>query len=426
MRDTAVVVVGAGIVGTAIASRLLLGGHRVTLIDMRPPGEYCSWGNAGILSPGSCVPFGLPGTLRKVPGWLLDPLGPLSIRPSYLPRLLPWLARFVAASRIDHVNRIADGLRALLLNTFDDWLPLARWAGAEQLIRRTGYLVVYETESGWRDSSLSWRLRRERGVVCQELDRAQIGDLEPEIAARFARGMFLPDHGFVANPGELTRSLARQFCSEGGVLVRDRVLQILREGARATGVATQNGAIEADAVVVAAGVHSAEISRTLGDPVPLESQRGYHVEFRGRQSLLRHPVMSGEGTFFATPMDTGLRIAGAVEFAGLRAEPNYRRAAALAVLARRMIPAITEAEASNWMGHRPCTPDTLPVIGRASRVSNVFYAFGHGHLGLGMGSATARLIGELVDGLSTSLDIAPYEARRFRGQPAAGNASACL
>lgn len=415
-QQQGIAVIGAGVIGTSVAATLLREGHRVLLLDMRPPGEYCSWGNAGILSPGSCVPLCLPGTLRKVPRWLLDPLGPLTIRPAHLPALLPWLARFVAASRMSRVNPIADALRALLRDTFERWTPLARWAGVAHLIRRSGYLVVYESEANLRRAALAWSIRRERGVACVQVGAAELADLEPELGSHITCGMHLPDHGFVANPAALTKALAAQFVRDGGELQQQRVADIAVESGRVAAIVTESARIPVQALIVCCGVHSTHFSRKLADRIPLESERGYHVEFPADAIQLRQPVMSGEGTFFATPMETGLRIAGAVELAGIDRPPNFARADALATLARRMLPRLPLRGGKPWMGHRPSTPDSLPVIGPAGSVRNAYYAFGHGHLGLGTAAATASLVADMVAGRASPIDREPYRATRFHGR----------
>ena len=221
-----ITIIGAGVVGMATASYLLRDGHNVTVVDMRPPGEYCSFGNAGILSPGSCVPFGMPGMLAKVPGYLLDPLGPLSIKPAYALRALPWLLRFIAASRRARIDPIADALRALLKQTFDAWTPLTQWAGSPEIIRRTGYLVVYESEQTFRSDALAWKIRRDRGVICEDLDPARIRELEPALRGIYRCGVFLPEQGYVTSPLRLTRSLASQFQRDGGMILQRKVLDI--------------------------------------------------------------------------------------------------------------------------------------------------------------------------------------------------------
>ncbi|MGE0518206.1 MAG: NAD(P)/FAD-dependent oxidoreductase, partial [Candidatus Binatia bacterium] len=408
-----VAIIGAGVVGMASASYLRREGHDVAVVDMRPPGEYCSAGNSSILSPASCVPFGLPGTLRKVPKWLLDPLGPLAIRPRYFPRALPWLLRFQAASRLRRVHQIAPALRALLKQTFEAWEPLARWAGAEDLFRRTGYLVVYESEQGFRADALGWAIRREQGVICEDLDTAGVRALEPALRDIFPRGVFLPEQGFVADPLRLTRVLAAQFERDGGVLLRRRVLDLEIGDGRVRALVTDAERIPVETLVVCAGVHSSEFSAKLGSRVPLESQRGYNVTYASPSVALRRPVMSGDRKFFVTPLESGLRVGGTVEFAGLHAPPNYRRADALRRHAERMIPNLSGSPITQWMGHRPAMPDSLPVIGPSPRFPNVYYAFGHGHVGLIASAPTGRIIADLIGGRRPSIDLAPYRVDRF-------------
>ncbi len=408
-----VTIIGAGIVGMATAGYLLRDGHKVTVVDQGAPGEYCSFGNAGILSPGSCVPFAMPGTLAKVPKYLLDPQGPLSIKPSYALRALPWLLRFVAAGRRARIDPIADALRALLKQTFDAWTPLAQWAGVRELLRRDGYLVVYESEQAFRGDALAWKIRRDRGVICVDLDAARIAELEPNLRGIYKAGMFLPEQGYVANPLRLTRSLAAQFQRDGGTILQRRVLDIEIGGNLPQALLTDAGRQPVETLVICAGVHSNAFSAKLGADVPLESQRGYHVHYEQPTVTLQRPVMSGEGKFFATPMEHGLRVAGAVEFAGTVAAPNAARTAALKAQAQRMLPELSGSAVTEWMGHRPCLPDSLPVIGPAPRFGNTYFAFGHGHIGLCGGAPTGRLIAELIAGRAPHIDIAPYRANRF-------------
>ena len=408
-----ITVIGAGVVGMATASYLLRDGHKVTVVDQGVPGEYCSFGNAGILSPGSCVPFAMPGTLAKVPKYLLDAQGPLSIKPSYALRALPWLLRFIAAGSRSRIDPIADALRALLKQTFDAWTPLAQWAGVPDLLRRNGYLVVYESEQALRGDALAWKIRRDRGVICEELDALRIREMEPALRGIYQAGMFLPEQGFVANPLRLTQALAAQFERDGGHLLRRKVLDIEIGAHGPQALLTDAGRMPVETLVICAGVHSNEFSAKLGSDVPLESQRGYHVHYEQPTVTLQRPVMSGEGKFFATPMEHGLRVAGAVEFAGTTAPPNAARTVALRLQADRMLPELSGSATTEWMGHRPCMPDSLPVIGPSPRFANSYFAFGHGHVGLCGGAPTGRLIAELIAGRKPNIDIAPFRADRF-------------
>lgn len=408
-----ITIVGAGIVGIVTACYLKRDGHDVTVVDMRPPGEYCSFGNAGILSPGSCVPQSMPGILAKVPGYLADPLGPLAVRWSYLPRLAPWLLKFVAAANRQRVERIADALRALLVQTFDAYEPLVRHAGCADLIRRTGYLVVYGTERGYRGNALAWKLRRERGVVVEELDAAGIQRLLPPLAPIYARGLYLPEQGYVANPERLTKTLAAQLREDGAMVLQRRVRGIEPGGSGAAALVTDAGRMPVETLVICAGAHSGELTAGLGEPVPIEAERGYHVTCPDSGVELPMPVAAAESKFFVTPMEAGLRIAGQAEFAGLYAEPDYARADVLARHLRRMLPGVSIAHSTQWMGRRPSLPDSLPVIGRSAKHRNVFYAFGHGHVGLCAAAPTGRIIADLVAGRIPSIDVSPFRVDRF-------------
>ncbi|MBC7779003.1 MAG: FAD-dependent oxidoreductase [Proteobacteria bacterium] len=408
-----ITVIGAGIVGVAVACYLQRDGHRVTLIDRGPPGEFTSKGNAGILSPGSVVPLGMPGVLKKVPQWLTDPAAPLSIKWRRLPYAAPWLWRFIRASRRARVEEIADALRPLLGQTFEAYRTLTHAAGCADLINQSGYIAVYESEASFRGDALAWSLRRDRGVRVEDIDAARIRELDPDLAPIYVRGVLLPEQGYVANPLWLTQRLFKHFVESGGRYERRQVtgFEIGPDGPRA--LDTDLGALPVDRVVLAAGIFSAGLAAQLGTCVPLESQRGYHVHFPEPGISPRTPVMSGDYKFFTTPMADGLRNAGTVEIAGLDAPPTQARIDALVRHTKRMYPGARLDDMQTWMGHRPCTPDSLPVIGRSERFANVFFAFGHGHTGLCGAAPTGRLIADLVAARTPNIDPTPYRATRF-------------
>ncbi len=408
-----VTIIGAGIVGIATASYLRRDGHDVTVVDMRPPGEYCSFGNAGILSPESCVPIAMPGILKKVPGYLMDPLGPLKVRWSYFPRALPWLMRFVASTGRSQVEATADALIGLLGQTFDAHLPLAQHAGCSDLIRQTGYVVVYDSDEAYRGDALAWKLRRDRGVICNELDAAGIEKLVPALGRRYPRGVHLPEQGFVANPERLTKTLAQRFQCDGGAILQHKVLDIELGEHGPQALLTDAGRLPVETLVICAGVYSGEWSAKLGDPVPIEAERGYHVTFSDPGLELPMPVCSAQHKFFVTPMEMGMRIAGQTEFAGIEAEPDYARADVLVEHMKRMFPQVRTADSTRWMGRRPSMPDSKPVIGRATKFENVYYAFGHGHIGLVGSAPTGRIIADLVAGRTPNIDISPFRPDRF-------------
>jgi D-amino-acid dehydrogenase len=408
-----ITIIGAGIVGICTASYLRRDGHAVTVVDMRPPGEYCSFGNAGILSPGSCVPQALPGVLGKVPGYLSDPLGPLAIRPGHFLKALPWFMRLVAASRLSRVEQIADALRPLLQQTFDAYAPLVQHARVTDLIRQTGYVVAYSSRAALEGDALAWKLRRERGVLMEALDAAGVKARVPQLNGHYEAGWYLPEQGFVANPERLTKSLAAQFVKDGGKILQRKVLDIEvgPDGPRA--LVTDAGNMALNTLVICAGSHSNEFTTKFGDKAPLEAERGYHVTFSDPRVTLPMPVFLPQHKVFVTPMEMGLRIAGQSEFAGNDAEPNYARADVLEKQMQRIFPGISSVDATKWMGRRPSMPDSLPVIGPASKVPNVFYAFGHGHVGLCGGAPTGRALADAISGRTPSVDLAPFRVNRF-------------
>jgi len=408
-----VAVIGAGVVGLACAANLQMRGYAVTLIDPRPPGEYCSLGNAGCLSRASCVPLGLPGAWKKVPGWLLDPAGPLSIRPGYARRIAPWLWRLHRSTSLDRVNRIADALHPLLDPTIEKWRGLAQWAGVPELIRQEGYAFAYESEAGFRGDALGRELRKARGVRIEILTGAVIHEFDPALSRAITHLVWMPEQGHVPNPLRLSRALADRLKAGGASLVAAEALDFELGEGRIARVATGAGPVEADAVVIAAGAHSGALAAKLGSVVPLETERGYHLMLAAPSVVPRVPVCSGEGKYFLTPMEGGLRVAGTVELGGLEAPPDYARADALLPGARRLLPDLQHGAVERWMGHRPSLPDSLPVLGRSPHVANAFFAFGHGHVGLTAAAPTAEVVADLVSGREPYLDVRPFAAQRF-------------
>ena len=408
-----ITIIGAGIVGIATACYLRRDGHAVTVVDCRPPGQYCSFGNAGILSPGSCAPQAMPGVLFKVPGYLADPLGPLAIAPGHFFKALPWFLQLVMASRRARVAQIADALRPLLKQTFEAYAPLVQHAHVSDLIRQTGYVVAYASRAGFHADALPWKLRRDRGVVMEELDSAGIRQKVPQLDRGYAVGLYLPEQGFVANPERLTQSLAAQLQKDGGIILQRKVLDIEVSAVGPRALVTDAGRMPVETLVICAGSHSNEFTRKWGDNVPLEAERGYHVTYSDPNFTLPMPIFLPEQKVFVTPMEMGLRIAGQSEFAGNDAEPNYRRADVLAAQMQKVFPGISSVDATRWMGRRPSMPDSLPVIGPASNIPHIWYAFGHGHVGLCGGAPTGRAIADLIAGRVPSVDVTPFRVSRF-------------
>ncbi|WP_234194499.1 NAD(P)/FAD-dependent oxidoreductase [Pseudacidovorax sp. NFM-22] len=410
-----IAVIGTGIVGSCTAAWLQRDGHRITFVDPLDAGEACSFGNAGSLSPSACLPVGMPGMWKKVPRWLLDPLGPLTVRWAYAPVVLPWLLRMLRHSSREEVTRIATALRTLLAPIFDSYAPLLDHAQAQHLVRRSGCLYVFSS----RETAAQWawgmKLRRSLGVQMRDVEQDELEALEPDLKGRFRFGILAPENGSTSDPSALVKALHAQCLADGATHLRRRVTGFERQGGHVTALQLDEGEpLPVDGVVVAAGAWSGRLAAALGSPVMLETQRGYHVTVQSSNLQLRHTVMAVEHNLMVNPMAMGLRLAGTVEFAGLAAEPNMARADALLAQGRQLFPHLDTSAFSRWMGHRPCMPDSLPVVGPARGADNAWLAFGHGHMGMCMGATTGREIAHLVTGRPTQVDLAPFSAERFR------------
>ena len=409
-----VVVIGAGIIGVCTALALQARGMAVELLDADAPGRGASYGNAGGIGVTEVVPLAAPGVLRRVPGWLLDPLGPLAIRPAYLPRLLPWLWRFLRCANLEKVHHVAAAMSDLLRPTYDDFAPLMRDAGLAGEPARRGAITVYKTEARLAADRLVWQVKAACGIRARRIGPEEIRDREPALAPNYAAAMLEPDWGLVGDPYKVVTALAALFRQRGGALHRGRAIGFDHGNGRPRAVRTGDGGRYAfDMAVIAAGAWSQRLLRLLGERVPLETERGYNTTLPTPGVRLNDQVIFGTGKFVMTPLEMGLRIGGAAEFAGLDAPPNFARSKALLTQAARALPGLRTEGGTEWMGHRPTLPDSLPVIGRSARHANVFHAFGHGHLGLTQAPTTGRLIAELAAGETPGIDLTPFRVDRF-------------
>jgi D-amino-acid dehydrogenase len=412
-----VAVIGAGVVGMATASYLQRDGHDVVVIDPRPPGQGASFGNAGCFNPSSVVPVATPETWKSIPKYLSDPLGPLRIRWSYLPALAPWLIRLVRSGTPERIEAQARALKTILGPCLEALLPLARNAGAENLVARNGILIAYRTQASWDADASAWAIRKRNGIHWEELSADELRQFDPNLSRDFTRGKLVPDNGHCLDPGGLVAAMAEAVQRDGGVFVRRSATGFTVNDGKLVAVQTSEGEVAADAAVIATGAHSKPLAAQLGDSVPLETERGYHAMLRSPEVMPRVPTTDSEGKFVATPMANSLRFAGTVELAGLNAEPDWRRARILLQQASKLYPTLAQTYPEDrytvWMGHRPSLPDSLPVIGPSSRSRDVFYAFGHGHVGMTGGPYTGRIIADLVSGRPAPIDLTPFRVTRF-------------
>ena len=413
-ETTSVAVIGAGVVGLSTALYLLRSGQRVILFDPLPPPGGASFGNAGMISADTSVPIALPGMLPKVPGWLLDPLGPLAVRPSYFPKALPWLLKWVAAGRLPRVLAISDAMRALHRDAFACWKELLGPTHFADLIRPAGQVHVWETDKETEGAALERRLRERQDIPTQTLGPDDLRQMFPGLSTAVRRGVLIPGNGYTVNPQRLIQTLQALFLEAGGVLLPESVMKIIPcEGHAGYDVMTNVGFHRASRIVVAAGARAVRLLEPLGIRVPLETERGYHVMLPTSGLSLTTTISNKSRSFGVTPMERGLRVAGTVEIAGLEAPPDERRAKALVASVRTMFPSVNVEGHSFWMGFRPSTPDSLPFLGEARSYPGLFLAVGHGHFGMTGGPPSARLLANIIAGKATGLDPQPYRPHRF-------------
>ena len=372
-----------------------------------------SYGNAGGIQNLATTPIGMPGMLREVPRWVMDPLGPLHIQPRYLLRALPWLLRFARETTENRVRHNAKALNALNRNSVSDTVALARWARVEHLIQLSGQLYLFRSRAHCENDRLGKELRDATKQPYEVIGNNAIRDLEPDLAPIYEMALYVPGDGFCRDPHKLTTSLAEAAIREGAEFLRAEVNGFERSDGAISAVKTDRGRHRVSAVVVAAGVWSKPLALLLGHEVPLESQRGYHVTISNPGPTARHTCLLQDRKLAITPMAMGLRIAGTVEFAGLDAPPNSKRVEALLRLIREVIPGVNTSEYSEWMGHRPALPDSLPVIGRSPVVPNALFAFGHGFFGLIGAATTGQIVADLLTGRASPIDLTPYRINRF-------------
>lgn len=407
-----VVVIGAGIVGVSTAIWLRRAGADVTIVDRLGPGEGTSHGNAGVLAAVAMVPVTGPGLIRKAPGYLMDPKFPLYLRWSYLPKLAPWLMRYLSNANDSDTRRIARDLAPIVTDSVAQHKSLVAELGLQNWVTESEYCFAYRRRADFEAESYIWALRREAGFAPRLIAGRDVHDYEPNISPDIGLIAALTEHGFIRDPGGYVRALATAFQGMGGVIRRAEVKDFDLSGGKISGVETTQGRIDCDDAVLATGVWSKPMMKKLGLNVPLESERGYHIVYENASGGPQRPTMVASGKFVATPMAQGVRCAGVVELGGLEAGPSKAPLALLRDQTRATFPHLAATSEIEWMGHRPAPSDSLPLIGQIGS-SRVYTAFGHHHIGLTGGPKTGRLVAGLVTGQPPNMDLAAYAPQRF-------------
>jgi D-amino-acid dehydrogenase len=408
-----IAVIGAGIIGTTLAYALRKRGRDVVLIERDAPGKGASYGNMASIAVTEFMPASRPWVWKQIPGWMLDPEGPVRVRPAYMPKLTPWFLRFIAASRPSKLRTLEAEGAALCQRVHDDLLPLLKETGLEGEISEEGCLSLYTDEAEFKADREHIEILERFGFPHEVIGRQAINALEPELSDKIGLAVLFPQNQSMKNPYQLVVKLAERFTALGGKIEQGEVVGFDRgEGMRA--VLLKDGRrIEADEVVIAAGVHSAKLAKMLGEPIPLETERGYHTQIMAPGITMKHSIIWPARAFMVTPTAGGIRVGGTVEMAGIDAPPDYRRSKVTVKRAKEALPNLTCEDFTEWMGHRPAFPDTVPVMSASAKTKGLFYATGHGHLGLTYAATNARLMADLITGATPPIDMKPYRVDRF-------------
>jgi D-amino-acid dehydrogenase len=408
-----VTILGAGIVGITAALSLTERGFKVTLIDRSPPAEGASYGNAGSLSPWSCVPQSMPGLWKSIPGWLVDPEGPVALRLAYATKFLPWAVKFFQAGQEHRLPAIADAMMALTRPTVTLYRHHLQGTGSEELVRDSVYVHVFRNAADADLSKLGWRMRAERQVPLEVVKGNALREIEPALSPDFEAAVLIKQQGRALDPGGIGKALAEKAQKMGVQFLQRSVERLVPEAEGVWRVETNEGPLQAKRVVVAMGAWSSKLMQDLGVKAPLEAERGYHLVFRDPGVSLNNAIMNVDEKFVVSSMSAGVRCAGTAEFAGIDAPPDYRRAHVFKTLAKRMFPDINIDDTQEWMGPRPSTPDSVPYLGEVPGFTNLYVAYGHGHTGMTMGPKTGEVIATLIAGETMDVDMTPYRIDRF-------------
>jgi D-amino-acid dehydrogenase len=409
----ATVVIGAGVIGTTLAYELQKRGRDVVLIDRGQPGMGTSYGNLASIAVTEFMPASRPSIWKQIPGWMLDPEGPVRVRPSYVPKLIPWFMRFIAASRPSKLRELEAQGAVLCARVHEDLGALLRETGLTKELSEEGCLSLYTDEAEFKADREHIEILERFGVPHEVIGRQAIKALEPELSDKIGLAVLFPQNRTVRNPYQLVLKLAEAFKGLGGKIELGEVVDFTRGESMREVLLKDGRRIAADKVVIAAGAHSTSLCKMLGEPVPLETERGYHTQIMSPGLTMKHSIIWPARAFMVSPTAGGIRVGGTVEMAGLDAAPDYRRSKITVKRAKEALPNLQCEDFTEWMGHRPAFPDTIPVMSESAKTKGLFYALGHGHLGLTYAATNARLMADLITGAKPPIDMHPYRIDRF-------------
>ena len=412
IRKSSVVIVGAGIQGVCISLFLLKKGFKVTLIDRDEPGKRsASYGNAGHFSPYASVPLNRPDILIDVPAMLLSSNGPLALKWNYVPKMIPWFIKFVKNCSKKNMMYTAKYMHQILDLALPAYDELFQDIDVSGLVENKG-IIYFWTDKDLKSRELEINMRKELGVEQQLLKPDEIHDLEPHIKKIYHGGVFYPSARHARNPRKILLKLYDLFLKQKGHFEKQNIEIINFSSDNKPIIKTNLNSYTFDKAILACGAFSKKLTDQMDENIPLDTERGYHVHFKDYDHLISRPVIYSNRAFGMTPMEQGLRVVGTIEFGGLDNPLSKKRILNLVNNAKYLFPGLSEHQ-DEWLGFRPSLPDSLPVIGPSKNYKNLFYAFGHQHLGWTLGAITGKIVAGMINGENTNLNLTPYSSLRF-------------
>jgi glycine/D-amino acid oxidase-like deaminating enzyme len=404
-------VVGAGIQGICIGLQLLKKNIPVTIFDKQDPARMASYGNAGHFSPYAVLQFNRPDILVNIPKMLFSSYGPLALKWNYVPKMLPWFYNFVKNCNTKSMLHTAKYMHQILDLSLDAYDELFKEIDTTNLVERKGILYGW-TDENLKSRKLEMKVRADLGVKQTAVSKAEISDLEPNLQPIFDSGVLFDYAWHARDPYQISKKLFDLYIKKGGKFIKENVNQIKQINSQETSISTDTKDYSFEKSVIACGAFSKKLTDQLGENIPLDTERGYHVHFKGMDHLLSRAVINLDRGFGLTPMNQGMRAVGTVELGGLNNPPSKKRIDYIIRCAKELLPELDKHE-DEWLGFRPTLPDFLPVIGPSQKNKNIVFAFGHHHLGWTLGAITGKVVSGIVAEENTNLDLAPYSSSRF-------------
>lgn len=412
MIKTDIVILGGGVIGLAIALKMLNTGREIILLDPEEPGTGTSYGNAGTIAEYAVLPVGSPEIIKKLPSLLFNKNSPISVKHSEILSLAPWLIRFLYQSMPKQAAKNAQAITDLLANSRLRWEELADQINGKYLLNRNGNIYLYKTDSSYESGLKDINNRKKYGLNAEMLNPSELNKLEPNLNFSEGGASYFPDGAYMSDPGKMTKLLLDASVKKGCQVIKKAANRIERssEGIKVT--LADKSEIISKHLVIAAGAYSKKFAKQAGDNIPLDAERGYHVEYDMNDPLLNRPCCSAEKGFYMSPMTGRLRVVGTVELGGLSPEISRHRVDHLEKGALSFFPDLGKPS-REWLGFRPSIPDSKPVISQSSKGNDIVYAFGHGHIGLTLAPVTAEIVESIITKSKPPLPISEFSVQRF-------------